>query len=75
MRDIAEKKSRLKDRIRAGRKPSVQIVFPIIYFKNESLAAFLVHEHSGIYASIAKRACNAQHSSVSVTKGCVYHVA
>jgi hypothetical protein len=35
MRNIGEKKSRLKEGIKVGRKPRVQIVFPIIYLERE----------------------------------------
>jgi len=42
MRNIGEKTPRLKEGIKVGRKPGVQIVFPIIYLKNEFLAALLV---------------------------------
>ena len=65
MRNIGEKTSRLKEGIKVGRKPSVQIVFPIIYLKNEFLAALLVYEYPVDCASIANCSYNAQHTSVS----------
>jgi hypothetical protein len=53
MRNIGEKTSRLKVRIKVGRKPSLQIVFPIIHLKTEFLAALLVYEFPVVCASIA----------------------
>jgi hypothetical protein len=71
MRNIGEKTSRLKEGIKVGRKPSVQIVFPIIYLKNEFLAALLVYEYPVVCARIAKCSCNAQHTSGSNVMRCV----
>ena len=65
MRNIGEKTSRLKVGIKVGRKPRLQIVFPITRLKNEFLPALLVYEYPVVCVSVAKCSCNAQHTSVS----------